>query len=254
MEPFNWTCPYCGRDQVVHQLNHTNQRAGINSHRSRDVRKLDVVSITCANDGCGRISLTVYLWHGEMTPSGHWQRGNLEGRWSLLPIAAIKPLPDYIPLQLRQDYEEACKIAELSPKASATLARRCLQGMIRDFCGIQVKGKRLVDEISELERRIGSRGRDPNIPAAPDGVSSASLEAIDAVRKIGNIGAHMEQDVDLIIDIDPEEARYLIALIESLFDDWYVERYKREKRFAEIRKIADAKDQAKKAQSVPANA
>ena len=32
--------------------------------------------------------------------------------------------------QLMDDYEEACAIVNLSPKASATLSRRCLQGMI----------------------------------------------------------------------------------------------------------------------------
>jgi hypothetical protein len=49
------------------------------------------------------------------------------------------PLPDYIPEQIKDDYYEACSILNLSPKASATLARRCLQGMIRDFWGITKK-------------------------------------------------------------------------------------------------------------------
>ena len=44
-----------------------------------------------------------------------------------------------------------------------------------------------------------------------------SVDAIDAVRKIGNIGAHMERDINLIVDIDPNEAAILIGLIELLF-------------------------------------
>ena len=61
------------------------------------------------------------------------------------PISLAKAYPDYIPQTIRSDYEEAHAILNLSPKASATLSRRCLQGMIRDFWGISKA--RLVDEI-----------------------------------------------------------------------------------------------------------
>ena len=54
---------------------------------------------------------------------------------------------------------------------------------------------------------------------APRGVTPESVEAIDHARKIGNIGAHMEKDINLIIDIDPEEAQILIELVENLFDE-----------------------------------
>lgn len=56
--------------------------------------------------------------------------------WKLLPDSIAKPQPNYIPAPIRKDYEQACKIADLSPNASAVLARRCLQSMIRDFCNI----------------------------------------------------------------------------------------------------------------------
>ena len=55
-----------------------------------------------------------------------------------------------------------------------------------------------------------------------------SVEAIDHVRTIGNIGAHMEKDIDLIIEVDPGEAQALIELIELLFEEWYVAKYERE--------------------------
>lgn len=50
------------------------------------------------------------------------------------------------------------------------------------------------------------------------------MEAIDAVCKVGNIGAHMEKDIDLIVDVDPNEAELLINLIETRFQYWYVNR------------------------------
>ena len=52
-------------------------------------------------------------------------------QWRMRPQSSAKLFPSYIPQPLLDDYEEACAIRDLSPKASATLARRCLQGLIR---------------------------------------------------------------------------------------------------------------------------
>ncbi|NSZ02356.1 DUF4145 domain-containing protein [Agrobacterium tumefaciens] len=152
------------------------------------------------------------------------------------PESSAKIIPDYVPAAIIQDYYEACRIADLSPKASATLARRCLQGMIRDFC--EISKSRLVDEILEIRLRIENG-------TGVKGVSEESLEAIDAIRKIGNIGAHMERDINNIVDVDPNEALVLIGLLESLFDEWYVARHKREERFAQVARIATIKEQKK---------
>jgi hypothetical protein len=99
--------------------------------------------------------------------------------------------------------------------------------MIRDYWRIQKN--RLVDEIDELKNRV-----DP-----------LTWDAIDAVRRVGNIGAHMEKDINVIIDVDPEEAAKLIGLIELLIRDWYVVREERKNRLAEIVSLGKAKQQAK---------
>jgi hypothetical protein len=104
--------------------------------------------------------------------------------------------------------------------------------MIRDFCGISKA--RLIDEIRALRELVD--GGD-----APRGVSHESVDAIDAVRGIGNIGAHMEKDINTIIEVDEDEARLLIELTETLFDEWYVERQKREERLEAIKAAAEAK-------------
>lgn len=135
------------------------------------------------------------------------------------PRSIAKQYPEYIPRQIREDYEEACAVLLLSPKASATLARRCLQGMIRDYWGI-IKG-RLYDEISALQGKI-----------QPD-----LWQAIDSLRQLGNIGAHMEKDTDLIVDIDPGESEKLIKLIELLMKEWYINREERTKLFGDILQI-----------------
>lgn len=144
------------------------------------------------------------------------------------PSSSAKQYPDYIPKAIRDDYEEAYSIVDLSPKASATLSRRCLQGMIRDFWNIHKK--RLVEEINELQSLI---------PAS-------QWNAINALRKVGNIGAHMEQDVNTIVDVDSGEAEKLLKLIELLIDKWYIARHDEEQLLSDITAIADDKDFQKK--------
>ena len=99
--------------------------------------------------------------------------------------------------------------------------------MIRDFWGI-CKG-RLIDEINALQ----------------DKIPAAQWAAIDAIRKVGNIGAHMEKDVNLIVDVTPEEAQTLISMIELLLDKWYVARYDEEQLLARVVAISDQKTSAK---------
>jgi hypothetical protein len=137
-------------------------------------------------------------------------------------------MPSCVPAAITADYTEACLIRDLSPKASATLSRRCLQGMIRDFW--KISKARLVDEIKELQSHI----------------DSTTWDAIDAVRSVGNIGAHMEKDINVIVDVEPEEAQLLIGLIELLIKEWYVARHDREQRVAAISALAQQKAAQKK--------
>lgn len=51
----------------------------------------------------------------------------------------------------------------------------------------------------------------------------------------------MEADVNLIIDVNSEEAQALIDLIESLLDGWYVERNRQQQIFAKVAEIGNAK-------------
>lgn len=149
---------------------------------------------------------------------------NVEGKTvHIFPESTAIQFPEYVPLAIREDYEEACSIVTKSPKASATLARRCLQGMIRDFWNIHEKN--LNAEITSLR---------PLVPAA-------QWDAIDAVRRVGNIGAHMEHDVNLIVDVSPDEARALLSLIELLVDKWYVDRHDTKLLYEKITAIGDEK-------------
>ncbi|WP_083803471.1 DUF4145 domain-containing protein [Sagittula stellata] len=88
---------------------------------------------------------------------------------------SMGPEPSFIPTPIIEDYTEACRISLLSPKASATLSRRCLQGMIRDFCGI--KEKNLFNEIEKL-KEMAKNG------SAPRGVSLGSGLVLSQSQKI----------------------------------------------------------------------
>lgn len=144
------------------------------------------------------------------------------------PKSLAIQFPEYIPIAIRQDYEEAYAILTLSPKASATLSRRCLQGMIRDFWKIQKSS--LYKEIDELK----------------DKVPADLWETINALRQLGNIGAHMEKDTNIIVDIDPNEAESLLKLIELLMEEWYINRENRKQLFSKIISTNEEKQNQRK--------
>jgi uncharacterized protein DUF4145 len=238
MSQFNWTCPHCFRPQVATEHNR------FEAHVFLRITKLDIgdvgtdiAAFSCLNEECRKLTLAIKLreWLNRRGP-GDDRLGTILEEWRLVPQSSTIPQPEYIPAPLREDYYEACRVRDLSPKAAATLARRCLQGMIRHFCGISKA--RLIDEISALREAVET-GK------APRGVTVESVDAIDHVRKIGNIGAHMERDVNLVIDIDPGEAQILIELIEMLFDEWYVEQQNRTERLKKIAAIGAEKSTTK---------
>ncbi|WP_312118677.1 hypothetical protein [Kosakonia cowanii] len=55
----------------------------------------------------------------------------------------------------------------------------------------------------------------------------------------------MEKDINVIIDVDGDEAALLISLIETLLNDWYVERENRRLRSQKIIEAAAEKKRLK---------
>ena len=96
--------------------------------------------------------------------------------------------------------------------------------MIRDFWGITERNLKL--EIDALEETV-----DP-----------LTWQAIHGVRTVGNIGAHMEKDIDLIVEVDEEEAGLLIGLVEILVEDWYVDRHNKQQRLSAVVDMAAEKE------------
>ena len=181
--------------------------------------------IQCPNPDCEKHTIDIFEFQAEEKLSGSWRKTNKEQliHVQLYPDAAIKIYPAFVPAAILTDYKEAKLISTLSPKASATLARRCIQGILRDFC--KVRPGRLVDEIAEIEPKV----------------DIITWEAIDGTRKIGNIGAHMEKDLIVIIDVDANEAALRLDFNETLTYNGYVQTYEMELRIAKIQNIATTK-------------
>jgi hypothetical protein len=104
--------------------------------------------------------------------------------------------------------------------------------MIHDFCAI--RERTLYDEIAELKRRADAGD-------LPKGVEAETVDAMHALREVGNYGAHMKERGGEILSVEPGEAEALLGLIEMLFADWYVAKANREERLAKIIAIAESK-------------
>jgi len=229
MAKYSWTCPFCNRPVTITEESVSGSRHILKIDNAEGDQFLAYKFIVCPNPKCKRFSLEVSLAKaGHGSKIGYFQEEPVK-TWQLIPQSRAQSFPDYIPKAILSDYGEACLIKDLSPKASATLARRCLQGIIRDFW--KVKPSSLANEIEQIK----------------DKVDPTTWEAIDAIRSVGNIGAHMEEDVNLIVDIEPNEAELLIGLIEILLKDWYIAREQKQSHLAAVVKLAQDKETAKKA-------
>lgn len=217
-----YICPFCGHAQAFSNsyISHNNgfycDTADYGIPSSYLESSFTIYTFQCNNTACGRIAVSAI----------NRRTGK---QIDLVPQVVMRQYPDYIPEQIRRDYEEANLILEASPKAAATLLRRCFQGMIRDFWS--VKKENLYAEINALQGKV----------------TPSQWKALDGLRKIGNIGAHMEQDVNLIIDIDADEAKKLLRLIEMLLEKWYIARHDEEALCVDISAIADEKALQRKA-------
>jgi len=232
---FNWICPHCATPQSVAKEKFFNSTERIwVLGQAEDTIGYQIQAVGCANPDCERTTVEMLLKKAKWTNNGtkFIEDGDVYFHQRIYPHGAAKPQPNYIPQPLRADYSEACLIRDLSPKAASTLVRRCLQGMIRDFAGIAKPT--LFAEIDALRKAVDDR-------TAPETITHDHIEAIDAVRGIGNIGAHMEKDINIIVEVDPGEAQALIELVEMLFEEWYIARHKRQQRLDQIQQMAKAK-------------
>jgi hypothetical protein len=107
------------------------------------------------------------------------------------------------------DFNEACNVESISPKAAAALARRVLQHVLR--VSAHSTKKDLADQIQEV---IDS-GKLP----------SHLVTSIDGIRNIGNFAAHPVKNTSTgeIVDVEPGETEWCLDTLEGLFDFYFVQ-------------------------------
>lgn len=160
----------------------------------------------CPNPECRKLIL--YLVLGQ----GFDARGfsSVKKRVMVRPKGSSRPpVPTEVPPTLAEDYTEACLVLPDSPKASAALSRRCLQNLLREKA--RVKHGNLADEIQQV---IDSG----TLP-------SHLVEVIDAVRNVGKFATHpiKSQKTGEILPVEPQEAEWNLAVLEALFDFYFVQ-------------------------------
>jgi hypothetical protein len=113
-----------------------------------------------------------------------------------------------VPVEIAEDFNEAAAVLSLSPKASAALSRRCLQGLLK-------------------ANGYDHKDLAPAIQAALDAgtLPPALAENLDAVRNIGNFAAHPMKDkqTNTVLPVEPHEAEWNLEVLEGLFDHYYVQ-------------------------------
>lgn len=132
--------------------------------------------------------------------------------WRMIyPLGANRgPVPNSVPQGIADDYIEACNVLPISSKASAALARRCLQNILR------ANGYRARDLAHEIDAFLAETDASK---AAPQSLR----DVVDGIRNFGNFSAHPINDTTTlqIIDVEPAEAEWCLEILEEMFQHFY---------------------------------
>jgi len=213
-------CPHCGYKVVFIQPT-------LYEGRDESEEKLEyfytghdgiykLIGSKCPNSDCKRFILVrqMYINHNPGVSQLGYASGSLpspEPKWEddilIWPRGIARHAPKDVPKEIAKLYEEAYKVLNLSEAAVAVLVRRCLEDIIHDKT--QQKEWRLGDGIKTIE---------PDLPDQLKGKPTL-------VRILGKIGSHSKKDAKTgeIIEVDREEAEFILDFIEQLFDHYYVQ-------------------------------
>lgn len=223
----SWICPHCGTTATLQTINVDNGSSSVGIHTASADEGISVSwnAIKCPGAACGRFVLDISACFGSFGKYPDGSRNKNVAADKARPVGAgsfryeprvALPLSEFVPKAVANDYTEACLIKDLSPKASATLCRRALQGMVRDFWKVQKPT--LAEELKSIQANC----------------DEALFGAMTGLRSVGNIGAHPERDINLIIDVEEGEVDSLLGLLHILDKEWYVARAARASRLASV--------------------
>lgn len=234
-------CPYCDNYFTPTEQNKWNNQQHItisyNQNEFDESLYLENTVIACPNPDCRKLIVESSI--NAKDSNGYFDSFYPLKSFKVLPDYTGKSYPEYVPGVIREDYEEARKIIDKSPKAAATLLRRCIQNMIRNKW--KITKTKLYDEIEALEEH-----------------SAASPEIITALhdmREIGNLGAHMMLDSssEIPLEVTVEEAEIMSDMVEELITEWYVNPHERNEKLKKLSKkskeVSESRKSMKKTKS-----
>lgn len=168
-------------------------------------------TMICPNPECGK--MIIELAAGDPVSAykqGIVGIGNIRYKLIVNPLASSRPpVPKEVDEKFAVDYKEACLILKFSPKASAALSRRCLQNILREKAFVKPG-----DLYKEIQQVIDNNSLPSHLSAS-----------IDAIRNIGNFGAHPIKSTSTgeIVEVEVGEAEWTLDVLESLFDFYFVQ-------------------------------
>ena len=137
--------------------------------------------------------------------------------------STLPPAQKEVPSEYARDYNEGRMVLSDSPRAAAALARRCMQGLLRFEAKVKPSRSNLNAEIEY---------------AISNGLLPVALrELLHDVREVGNFAAHPEKSkhTGLVLEVEPEEARYCLKVVYDLFEHYFVQAVALERIRASIR-------------------
>lgn len=194
------TCPTC---QALLAFSPDNT-LGLGADGLDETQQIQLAVQRCTNSDC-----RAQILHRRRTPIAP-PAGPVPvaaDEWQLVyPRRPVRrPADSSVPTSFAVDYSEACAVLNDSPKASAALARRCLQSVLREMVGKQASLEKEIDE-------------------ATSKLPSDLASDLHGLRHLGNFAAHPMKDTmtAAIVDVEPGEAEWTLDLVDSLFDYVYV--------------------------------
>lgn len=238
----SWICPHCGTTATLQAPDIAQGEAFAIPATAKDEEAICIRwnAIKCPSSACGKFVFDVaaifgtaqyYMVAGRKSRSGKAEPDRKRpvgiGKVRFEPRVG-QPLSNHVPQAVIADYEEACLIKDLSPKAAATLCRRALQGMVRHRWS--VSKNRLAEELKAIKDQC-----DPDL-----------YNAMMSLKAVGNIGAHPERDVDVIVEVEEGEVDSLLELLSILDKEWFVARAARNASLASVVALGVSKELAQR--------
>lgn len=188
---------------------HCTVMALFNFSSPKETRNIEIRDAFC--QGCGEVIVQIRKVNSELIPRG--ALGGLTNlksheKWQMAwPKEQVICIDERIPTEIRKDLNNAYTLIDISPDAAAGLSRRALERILRKY--LKLKGRDL----------------DTLITASKELLHPRIFGILDAVRKAGNFGAHLKEDVDTeeLFFVENEEARLSVRAVVDLALDWFVQ-------------------------------